>query len=116
MKSGLSKLIDYAMNPSKTTADKSFNDGMKNEEVVFVRGINCTPEFAKAQMQETKNRFNKNTGNVGYHIIQSFDDNEGANEQVLKSVAGLPKNYSVTNLKLLLHFIRIPIIFIAILL
>ena len=42
------------MNPSKTTADKIFNDGMKNEEVVFVRGINCTPEFAKAQMQETK--------------------------------------------------------------
>ena len=40
LKSGLSKLIDYAMNPSKTTADKSFNDGMKNEEVVFVRGIN----------------------------------------------------------------------------
>ena len=84
LKSGLSKLIDYAMNPSKTTADKSFNDGMKNEEVVFVRGINCTPEFAKAQMQETKNRFNKNTGNVGYHIIQSFDDNEGTNEQVFE--------------------------------
>ena len=36
LKSGLSKLIDYAMNPSKTTADKIFNDGMKNEEVVFV--------------------------------------------------------------------------------
>ncbi|MBQ8227885.1 MAG: hypothetical protein IJZ88_02620 [Clostridia bacterium] len=40
------------MNPSKTTANKIFNDGMKNEEVVFVRGINCTPEFAKAQMQD----------------------------------------------------------------
>ena len=84
MKTGLSKLIDYAMNPSKTTADKIFNDGMKNEEVVFVRGINCTPEFAKAQMQETKNRFHKNTGNVGYHIIQSFDDNEGTNEQIFE--------------------------------
>lgn len=84
LKSGLSKLIDYAMNPSKTTADKIFNDGMKNEEVVFVRGINCTPEFAKAQMQETKNLFNKNSGNVGYHIIQSFDDNEGTNEQVFE--------------------------------
>ena len=84
LKTGLSKLIDYAMNPSKTTADKSFNNGMKNEEVVFVRGINCTPEFAKAQMQETKNSFNKNTGNVGYHIIQSFDDNEGTNEQVFE--------------------------------
>ena len=36
LKSGLSKLIDYAKNPSKTTADKIFNDGMKNEEVVFV--------------------------------------------------------------------------------
>ena len=84
LKTGLSKLIDYAMNPSKTTADKIFNDGMKNEEVVFVRGINCTPEFAKAQMQETKNRFHKNTGNVGYHIIQSFDDNEGTNEQIFE--------------------------------
>ena len=72
------------MNPSKTTADKIFNDGMKNEEVVFVRGINCTPEFAKAQMQETKDRFNKISGNVGYHIIQSFDDNEGTNEQVFE--------------------------------
>lgn len=84
MKTGLSKLIDYAMNPSKTTSDKKFNDGMKNEEVVFVRGINCTPEFAKAQMQETKDLFNKNSGNVGYHIIQSFDDNEGTNEQVFE--------------------------------
>lgn len=84
MKSWLSKLIDYAMNPSKTTANKFFNDGMENEEVVFVRGINCTPEFAKSQMQETKNMFNKNTGNVGYHIIQSFDDNEGTNEQVFE--------------------------------
>lgn len=84
LKTGLSKLIDYAMNPSKTTAIKDINEGLKNEEVVFVRGINCTPEFAKAQMQETKDRFNKNTGNVGYHIIQSFDDNEGNNEQVFE--------------------------------
>lgn len=84
LKTGLSKLIDYAMNPSKTTVIKDINEGLKNEEVVFVRGINCTPEFAKAQMQETKDRFNKNTGNVGYHIIQSFDDNEGNNEQVFE--------------------------------
>lgn len=84
LKTGLSKLIDYAMNPSKTTVIKDINEGLKNEEVVFVRGINCIPEFAKAQMQETKDRFNKNTGNVGYHIIQSFDDNEGNNEQVFE--------------------------------
>lgn len=84
LKTGLSKLIDYAMNPSKTTIIKDINAGLKNEEVVFVRGINCTPEFAKVQMQETKDRFNKNTGNGGYHIIQSFDDNEGNNEQVFE--------------------------------
>lgn len=84
LKTGLSKLIDYAMNPSKTTVIKDINEGLKNEEVVFVRGINCIPEFTKAQMQETKNRFNKNTGNIGYHIIQSFDDNEGNNEQVFE--------------------------------
>lgn len=84
LKTGLSKLIDYAMNPSKTTVIKDINDEFENEEVVFVRGINCTPKFAKAQMQETKDRFNKNTGNVGYHIIQSFDDNEGNNEQVFE--------------------------------
>ena len=82
LKSGLSKLIDYAMNPSKTTVSKEINGGMKNEEVVYVRGINCTPEFAKSQMQETKDRFKKNTGNAAYHIIQSFDDNEGTPEQV----------------------------------
>ena len=35
-------------------------------------------------MQETKDLFNKNSGNVGYHIIQSFDDNEGTNEQVFE--------------------------------
>ncbi len=84
LKTGLSKLIDYAMNPSKTTVIKDINEGLKNEEVVFVRGINCIPKFAKAQIQETKDRFNKNTGNVGYHIIQSFDDNEGNNEQVFE--------------------------------
>ena len=31
-----------------------------------------------------KDMFNKNSGNVGYHIIQSFDDNEGTNEQVFE--------------------------------
>ena len=35
-------------------------------------------------MQETKDMWNKNSGNVGYHIIQSFDDNEGTNEQVFE--------------------------------
>lgn len=84
LKTGLSKLIDYAMNPSKTTVINDINEEFENEEVVFVRGINCTPEFAKVQMQETKDRFNKNTGNGGYHIIQSFDDNEGNNEQVFE--------------------------------
>lgn len=72
------------MNPSKTTVSKDMNGGMKNEEVVFVRGINCIPEFAKSQMQETKDLFNKNSGNAGYHIIQSFDDNEGTPEQVFE--------------------------------
>ena len=84
LKTGLSKLIDYAMNPSKTTDIIEYHNGMENEKVVYVRGINCTPEFAKTQMQETKDRFNKHTGNVGYHIIQSFDDNEGTNEQVFE--------------------------------
>ena len=83
------------MNPSKTTADKIFNDGMKNEEVVFVRGINCTPEFAKAQMQETKNMFNKNSGNVGYLLMIT----RVRMNRFLKSVADLLKNYSVINLK-----------------
>lgn len=61
---GLYDVMDYAMNDGKT------------EDRLFVSGINCDPEFARMQMQETKIRHNKQDGIVAFHMYQSFKPGE----------------------------------------
>lgn len=57
----LDSLIKYVMNGDKT------------DEMKFVSGINCLPETAFEEMNNTKNRFNKGKEKIiGYHLIQSF--------------------------------------------
>lgn len=73
-------LINYAMNPDKTTATKALidyaADGGKTEDCVYVTGINCLPENASETFVSTQKRWRKTTGNVAYHMYQSFAEGE----------------------------------------
>ena len=56
--------MEYIQNPDKT------------EECVLVGGINCLPDTAFEQMEETKNIFHKTGKRQGYHVIISFSPEE----------------------------------------
>ena len=62
--SHLKNALEYIKNPDKT------------EECVLVGGINCLPDTAFEQMEETKNIFNKTGKRQGYHVIISFSPEE----------------------------------------
>ena len=62
--SHLKNAIEYIQNPDKT------------EECVLVGGINCPPDTAFEQMEETKNIFHKTGKRQGYHVIISFSPEE----------------------------------------
>ena len=62
--SHLKNALEYIQNPDKT------------EECVLVGGINCLPDTAFEQMEETKNIFHKNSKRQGYHVIISFSPEE----------------------------------------
>ena len=85
--------LDYAANPQKTeylnTADMQrlmnyTQNGDKTEHQLYVSGFNCDPQNAYCLMQATKRRWGKplDSGNVGYHIIQSFKPGEATPDQV----------------------------------
>ena len=62
--SHLKNALEYIQNPNKT------------EECVLVGGINCLPDTAFEQMEETKNIFHKTGKRQGYHVIISFSPGE----------------------------------------
>lgn len=62
--SHLKNALEYIQNPDKT------------EECVLVGGINCLPDTAFEQMEETKNIFHKTGKRQGYHMIISFSPEE----------------------------------------
>ena len=62
--SHLKNALEYIQNPDKT------------EECVLVGGINCLPDTAFEQMEETKNIFNKTGKRQGYHVIISCSPEE----------------------------------------
>ena len=62
--SHLKNALEYIQNPDKT------------EECVLVGGINCLPDTAFEQMEETKNIFHKTGKRPGYHVIISFSPEE----------------------------------------
>ena len=62
--SHLKNALEYIQNPDKT------------EECVLVDGINCLPDTAFEQMEETKNIFHKTGKRQGYHVIISFSPEE----------------------------------------
>ncbi len=62
--SHLKNALEHIQNPDKT------------EECVLVGGINCLPDTAFEQMEETKNIFHKTGKRQGYHVIISFSPEE----------------------------------------
>lgn len=69
-KTGLAGIIEYAVNRSKT------------EKRLFESALNCqSPQTAYEEMMETKRRWNKAGGVLGYHFIQSFAPGEVTPEQ-----------------------------------
>lgn len=63
-KTRLNTIIKYIMN------------GEKTEKMMYVSGVNCRPDTAIYEMQDTKKRFGKEDGIISYHLIQSFDGKE----------------------------------------
>ena len=60
----LKNALEYIQNQDKT------------EECVLVGSINCLPDTAFEQMEETKNIFHKTGKRQGYHVIISFSPEE----------------------------------------
>ena len=77
--------IDYVVNGEKTALDAGITyatNPEKTEQHFFTSAINCgSCETAYAEMQETKSRFGKKGGVLGYHFIQSFAPGEVTPEQ-----------------------------------
>lgn len=68
-KTRLDTIIKYIMN------------GEKTEKMMYVSGVNCNPNTAIQQMQDTKKRYNKESGIISYHLIQSFEGKEVSPEK-----------------------------------
>lgn len=87
VKDSISRVVDYAKNPNKTTLsdieqvllyaenkDKTIADN--EEKTMFVTGVNCNRETALEEMLKTQKKFDKCKGNVAYHAYQSFKTGE----------------------------------------
>ena len=91
----LDMAISYVLNPDKTidkpelspeaiAARKAVGDvidyasnGDKTEQMLYVTGINCTPESAAEELMRTKEYWNKTDGRLAYHGYQSFLEGSG---------------------------------------
>lgn len=58
----LRQAINYAMNSDKT------------EQQYYVSGINCEVDSAFYEMKNAQEFYDKTTGNVGFHAVQSFKE------------------------------------------
>ena len=90
VKDNLQRVMRYAENMNKTTAEISdglkevltyTTQGYKTNEKEFITGINCDPNTAVKQMLNTKRSYNKDDGRLAYHAVQSFKPGEVTPEQ-----------------------------------
>ena len=81
----LDKRVNYVVNSEKTSLDASVLYAVnpeKTEQSFFTAVLNCSsPEHAFREMTETKKRWRKTGGVLGYHFIQSFAPGEVTPEQ-----------------------------------
>ena len=85
IKDSLSRVLQYAANPDKTTSDLQAvlhyaENGKKtvsdDEETCFVTGVNCNADTAFEEMLAVQERYGKIGRNVAYHAYQSFKTGE----------------------------------------
>ena len=87
--------LNYIMNPEKTTekpelsaeaiaARQAVGDVIsyasnsdKTEQMMYVTGVNCTPETALEDFMRTKRFWDKTDGRIAYHGYQSFREGDG---------------------------------------
>lgn len=82
IRSRLDHCLDYTLNEEKTALSQAISYGMNPAKTHrLVTGINCDPDTANREMQETKRRWDKRGGVLGYHIIHSYAPGEVAPEQ-----------------------------------
>ena len=77
--------VKYVTNGEKTSLDATITyaaNPIKTEQFFFTSALNCgSVDTAFAEMQDTKHRFGKTGGVLGYHFIQSFKPGEVTPEQ-----------------------------------
>ena len=86
IKDSLSRVLQYASNPDKTTysdlqavlhyAENGKKTVSDDEETCFVTGVNCDADTAFEEMLAVQERFGKTGRNVAYHAYQSFKTGE----------------------------------------
>ncbi len=101
IKDSLLRVVDYASNPQKTTlsdlkqvlvyAENENKTIDKDEETIFVTGINCDRKTAYEEMHSIQKQYDKCTGNVAYHAYQSFKRGEVSPELAHKIGVQLAK-------------------------
>ena len=94
IKDSLSRVVDYASNPEKTTfadlkqvllyAENKDKTVDENEKTMYVTGVNCNRETAFEEMSYIQKKYDKQDGNVAYHAYQSFKTGEVSPEQAHK--------------------------------
>ncbi len=87
IKGRVDKVINYAMNPEKTSENSKellaafhaiegmveyASNQLKTEKQVYVKGINCDPDVAASQFMKTKMHWGKTDGIIAFHAYQSF--------------------------------------------
>lgn len=81
----LDKRVNYVVNSEKTSLDASVLYAVnpeKTEKAFFTAVLNCeSVQTAYSEMADTKKRWNKTGGVLGYHFIQSFFPGEVTPEQ-----------------------------------
>lgn len=76
--SGMLFVLRYTMQDKKTVAD----DGQK-----YVTGVNCTPQSAYTEFNNTKRLYGKTDGRLFYHFVQSFSVDENISPQTAHEIA-----------------------------
>lgn len=75
---GLFFVLRYTMQDKKTVTE----DGVK-----FVSGVNCTPQSAYTEFNNTKKLFGKTEGRQYYHFVQSFSVDENISPETAHEIA-----------------------------
>lgn len=75
---GMSYVLQYTMQDEKTVAD----DGNK-----YVTGVNCTPQSAYTEFNNTKRLYGKTGGRLFYHFVQSFSVDENISPKTAHEIA-----------------------------